>query len=88
VEGFTQQQSAAVAGGALAIKLNADGPLQDGIQGDRLSPMADGPLESGSCRNVLISQENTIRHLCFQAFLMNKAGLYNVATPRQLHCPQ
>ncbi|MDR5900389.1 hypothetical protein QC823_15595, partial [Halomonas vilamensis] len=30
--------------------------------------------ESGSCRNFLISQENTIRHLRFQAALMNKPG--------------
>jgi len=42
---------------------------------DRLSPIADGSLGSDSCRNVLISQENTIRYLRFQVGLMNKAGL-------------
>jgi len=49
--------------------------LHEGVQVDRLSPIADGSLGSGSCRNVLISQENTIRYLRFQAGLMNKAGL-------------
>ncbi|WP_258364222.1 hypothetical protein [Halomonas sp. LBP4] len=41
---------------------------------DTVSPIADGPLESGSWWNVLISQENTIRYLRFQATLMNKPG--------------
>jgi len=45
---------------------------------DRLSPIADGSLGSDSCRNVLISQENTIRYLRFQVGLMNKAGLTDV----------
>ena len=49
--------------------------LHEGVQVDRLSPIADGSLGSDSCRNVLISQENTIRYLRFQAGLMNKAGL-------------
>ncbi len=49
-------------------------PLQDGIQGDTLSPIADGPLESGSCRNALIFKEDTIRYLRFQAALMNEPG--------------
>jgi|GEM_PF-4187075 hypothetical protein len=48
--------------------------LHEGVQVDRLSPIADGSLGSGSCQNVLISQENTIRYLRFQADLMNKAG--------------
>jgi len=46
--------------------------LQDGIQGDTLSPMVEGPLESAFWRNALIFQESTIRHFYFQASLMNK----------------
>jgi len=42
---------------------------------DRLSPIADGSLGSGSWRNTLNFQEDTIRYLRFQAGLMNKAGL-------------
>ncbi|MDR5891180.1 hypothetical protein QC820_00005, partial [Halomonas mongoliensis] len=56
-------------------------PLQDGIQGDTLSPIADGSLGSGSWRNTLILQENAIRYLRFQAGLMNKAGLCLLASP-------
>ena len=74
VEGFAQQHRAAVAGGALAVKLNADGPFAGRNPGDTLSPIADGSLGSGSWRNALISQENTIRHPRFQAGLMNNAG--------------
>src|SRR5690554_4660172 len=50
-------------------------PLHEGVQVDRLSPMADGSLGSGSWRNQLNFQENTIRYLRFQACLMNKPGL-------------
>jgi hypothetical protein len=38
------------------------------------SPIADGSLGSGSWRNTLNFQEDTIRYLRFQAGLMNKAG--------------
>ncbi|MBS9405668.1 hypothetical protein KG088_18960 [Halomonas sp. TRM85114] len=37
---------------------------------DTVSPIADGPLESGSWRNALISHENAFRYLRFQAALM------------------
>ena len=41
---------------------------------DTVSPIADGPLESGSWWNALIFLENTIRYLRFQACLMNITG--------------
>src|SRR5690554_1415476 len=50
-------------------------PLHEGVQGDTLSPIVDGSLGSGSWRNTLNFQENTIRYLRFQAGLMNKPGL-------------
>ncbi|MAG53119.1 MAG: hypothetical protein CME73_00160 [Halomonas sp.] len=50
-------------------------PLHEGVQMDRLSPIADGSLGSGSWRNTLNFQENTIRYLRYQAGLMNKPGL-------------
>ena len=49
-------------------------PLHEGVQMDRLSPIADGSLGSGSWRNTLNFQENTIRYLRFRAGLMNKPG--------------
>src|SRR5690554_4012622 len=49
-------------------------PLHEGVQVDRLSPIADGSLGSGSWRNTLNFQEDTIHYLRFQAGLMNKAG--------------
>src|SRR5690554_3321219 len=54
-------------------------PLHEGVQVDRLSPMADGSLGSGSWRNTLNFQENTIRYLRFQACLMNKPGLWEAS---------
>jgi len=38
VEGFTQQQGTAIAGGALSVELNADGPLQEGARWMRFHP--------------------------------------------------
>ena len=49
-------------------------PLHEGVQVDRLSPIADGSLGSDSWRNTLNFQENTIRYLRFRAGLMNKPG--------------
>lgn len=40
VEGFAKQQVTTVAGGTMAVVLNVMDPLQDGIQGDTLSPIA------------------------------------------------
>lgn len=74
VEGFAQQQGTAVAGGALTAQINADRATEGGRHGDTVSPIADGSLESGSWRNALISQGNTIRYLRFQATLMNILG--------------
>jgi len=48
--------------------------LHEGDHVVRVSPMADGSLGSGSWRNTLNFQENTIRYLRFQAGLMNKPG--------------
>jgi len=48
--------------------------LHEGVQVVRVSPMASGPLESCSDRNILILQEKTTRHLRFQVGLMNKPG--------------
>jgi hypothetical protein len=73
-EGFTQQQSTAVAGGALAAQLDTNSAVSGGRPGGRLSPIADGSLGSCSWRNTLNFRENTIRYLRFQVGLMNKPG--------------
>jgi hypothetical protein len=57
VEGFTQQQSTAVAGALISTRMD---PLQAGVQVDRLSPMASSPLGSCSGRNILILQEKLL----------------------------
>lgn len=49
-------------------------PLHEGDQVVWVSPIADGSLGSGSWRNTLIFQGDTIRHLRFKAGLMNKVG--------------
>ena len=49
-------------------------PLQEGDQVVGVSPMAVGPLESGSWSNFLIYQEDTSRHLHFQACPVNIRG--------------
>ncbi len=66
--------TAAVVGGALTVELNADCPVAGQNPGVGLSPIADGSLGSGSWQNTLILQEYAIRHLRFQAGLINKAG--------------
>lgn len=48
--------------------------MQDGIQGDTLSPIADGLLESCSCRNWLIPLDFTTRYLRLQHSLRNIPG--------------
>jgi hypothetical protein len=77
VEGFTQQQGTAVAGGALPITSTRTESLQEGVQGKWAFSHSGGALESVTCRSVLISHENTIRFILFQADLMNMPGLEN-----------
>lgn len=70
IEGFTEQQSAGITGGRVATELDVDGAIAGRRPGRwsftvGVSPMAVGPLESGSWSNFLIYQEDTIRQCSF-----------------------
>jgi len=62
VEGFTQPLSLVV---RWPLSSTRTEPLQEGVQVDRLSPMASGSLESCSVSKLLILNDKTARHLRF-----------------------